>query len=76
MGHWVNHKKPDNPVKTELSLKGVTVDSGQLSTSHCQSSEHNSVLLVLETLMEKHLLMISYVLKKEKCEHGKSLSCS
>ena len=67
MGHWVNHKKPDSPVKN-FSLKGVTVDSEQLSTSHCHSSEYNSVLLVLETLMKKHLLVISYVLKKEQVD--------
>ena len=34
------------------------MDSEQLSTPHCHSSEHNSVLFVIETLMKKHLLVI------------------
>ena len=46
------------------------MDSEQLSTSHCCSSEHTSVLLVLETLMEKTFAG-DYVLKKEKSDHGR-----
>ena len=53
------------------------MDSEQLSTSYCYNSEHNSVLIVLETFLKT--FAGDCVLKKEKCEKvvecGKSLSC-
>ena len=41
------------------------MDSKQLSTAHCHSSEYNSVLLVSRDIDEKTFAG-DYVLKKEK----------
>ena len=53
-------------------------DFEDLSTSECHNSEHNSMLLVLETFLKEKYLAISYAVKKEKYEvvkHRRSLSC-
>ena len=50
------------------SLKVATKDSEHLSTSDSHCSEHNSVLLILETFLKVHLLVTSYVLQKIKHE--------
>ena len=45
---------------------GVTMDSEQLSTSHCHSSEHHSFSAACSRGISEETFADDYVLKKEK----------